>query len=56
MAPIRSGVWKHFSKENATNVKCRLCCKFIKTSKNTSNMMQHLKLKHPKEAEVLKVS
>ncbi|XP_054734583.1 uncharacterized protein LOC129242048 [Anastrepha obliqua] len=45
MPPIRSYVWKHFSKESCTDVRCQLCCKTLKCSNNTTNMMQHLNLK-----------
>lgn len=56
MPPLKSEVWKHFTKENATEVKCRVCGKNLRFCNNTSNMMQHLKLKHSKDAETLKVS
>ncbi|KAH8307007.1 hypothetical protein KR044_003176 [Drosophila immigrans] len=56
MAPLRSGVWKYFSKNDESNVQCNICYKVLKCSNNTTNMMQHLKLKHGKEAEALKQS
>ncbi|XP_017466073.1 PREDICTED: uncharacterized protein LOC108358988 isoform X2 [Rhagoletis zephyria] len=49
MAPPKSIAWNHFDKRGNSLAKCKYCAKIINTSNNTTNMMQHLKLKHALE-------
>lgn len=46
MAPPKSHVWKNFQKINATEAKCKLCFKILKTCGNTTNLNKHMKKKH----------
>lgn len=55
MAPIKSKAWKYFIKEKNNLVVCNFCKKKLKFSNNTSNMFQHLKLKHAAEVDKFKV-
>lgn len=49
MAALKSKIWKFFTKTDKANfVKCILCAKKLKYSNNTTNMIQHIKLKHKK--------
>lgn len=43
----KSVVWDYFKKENNTCARCTLCTKILKHGGNTTNLMQHLKRKHP---------
>lgn len=56
MAPLKSKAWKYFVKEKNNMVVCNFCKKKLKFSNNTSNMFQHLKLKHAAEVDKFKVS
>ena len=47
--PKRSEVWKHFNVGSKNTARCRHCEKILKTLGNTSNLMDHLKVKHPSE-------
>ena len=51
----RSPVWNYFSRSEDTSdeAKCSVCGDSIKTSKNTSNMIKHLKSKHLSEYQVV---
>ncbi|XP_046868451.1 zinc finger BED domain-containing protein 4-like [Drosophila willistoni] len=45
---LPSSVWSHFDKlPNQQHAKCRHCSKELRTSGNTSNLMEHLKRAHP---------
>lgn len=58
MAPgyKRSDVWEHFRKRNNDIVLCNICKKEFKYCKNTSNMREHLKRKHPAYIHTFSVS
>lgn len=47
MPPI-SDVWRYFDKINKIEAKCKLCLKTLKTGGGTTNLKNHLKMKHPK--------
>lgn len=47
MAPRRSIVWNYFERKDKDNVICGICNKTLKCVNNTSNMMLHLKNRHP---------
>lgn len=47
----KSIVWKHFSKCDKDFAECRYCSKKLRTSGNTSNLMDHLKAIHPNSLE-----
>ncbi|KAJ8364707.1 hypothetical protein SKAU_G00135380 [Synaphobranchus kaupii] len=43
-----SFVWKYFTEDNTNStVECQLCMTILKYNKNTSAMLNHLKMKHP---------
>lgn len=43
----KSQVWKHFEKEDETNIKCNLCSSIVKVKDgSTTNLHNHLKRKH----------
>lgn len=43
----RSIVWNYFFKESKEISRCKMCDKVVRTSSNTSNLLTHLKVKHP---------
>lgn len=48
----RSTVWLYFDHihQNPSKVKCQVCGETVQHSGNTSNMLKHLKKKHPVES------
>ena len=42
----RSALWKHFVPKDKISCVCHYCDKEIKSSGNTSNMQNHLKVSH----------
>ena len=47
MSPPQSKAWSHFKRDvESTIVKCKLCDLEMTYTRGTSNMLNHLKLKH----------
>lgn len=53
MPPTKSPVWKYFLKIQ-TGGKCKLCNLDVKSPGTTTNLLQHLKRRHPKMNITLK--
>ncbi|XP_076065617.1 uncharacterized protein LOC143039446 isoform X2 [Oratosquilla oratoria] len=53
----RSAVWTYFdnAKETSDKVLCQICGERIMHSGNTSNMLKHLKIKHPEEYKSIEI-
>lgn len=53
----RSAVWTYFDDGDETSEKvlCQICGERIVHSGNTSNMIKHLKIKHPEEYNSVEV-
>ena len=49
MSPPKSDVWKYFEvpAKGERVATCKTCLKDLKTSGNTTNLVAHLKQKHP---------
>ncbi len=45
----RSIIWSYFTPVNNDEASCDICQKTIRHCGNTTNMIKHLKVKHPKE-------
>ena len=49
----RNAVWSYFIGEGEESPVCTLCGKSMKASRNTSNMLKHLQLKHSGEFKII---
>ena len=43
----RSDVWNHFTKVNENYISCHICKMIFKYRKNTTNIKEHVKCRHP---------
>jgi hypothetical protein len=51
MPPQKSAVWYHFKQSlNGNTVKCTLCDVQLRFCRGTTNLINHVKLKHPAES------